>query len=172
MVRPTARLLTRAHSLAPGRSERWPECSRAGLTYVKPPTLSSAAWRERAPRLKGCPDVDDGPLRRDHRRSARDDPGYARDGWRRVRPGCWAAVRKPFEPTRALAPPSAAAYSASSSRLPALSDRPYSAAVKIAENRGYGPARYFVPRRSPRSQVPSSRRARSGACTGASIARR
>ena len=39
--------------------------------------------------------------------------------------------------------------------------------MKIAENRGYGPARYFVPRRSPRSQVPSSRRARSGACTGA-----
>ena len=71
-----------------------------------------------------------------------------------------------------LAPPSATAYSASSSRLPALSDRPYSAAVKIAENRGYGPARYFVARRSPRSQVPSSRRARSGACTGASIARR
>ena len=34
--------------------------------------------------------------------------------------------------------------------------------MKIAENRGYGPARYFVPRRSPRSQVPSSRRARSG----------
>src|SRR6516164_6170534 len=30
-VRSTARLLTRAHSLAPGRSERWPECYACGF---------------------------------------------------------------------------------------------------------------------------------------------
>jgi hypothetical protein len=43
---------------------------------------------------------------------------------------------------------------------------------EIGENRGYGPERYFARRRSPRSQVPSSRRAWSGSCTDASMARR
>ena len=43
---------------------------------------------------------------------------------------------------------------------------------EIGENRGYGSERYFARRRSPRSQVPSSRRAWSGSCTDASMARR
>ena len=58
--------------------------------------------RMRAFSQKGCSDVNDSPLRCDHPGSAGDDQGYARDGWGRFRPGCRAAVRKPFRPQERL----------------------------------------------------------------------
>ena len=63
-------------------------------------------------------------------------------------------------------------YAASSSRLPALLDRPCSAAVKSARTGATRRHAIWSRRRSPRSQVLSSRRAWSGSCTGASMARR